>query len=148
MEDAVRATLRNPVTVDGRTVVPSGVDVSGIVTAAERAGRVKGRSRIAIQFTSLRHDGERHRIETDPIEQQGEATKGEDATKVGVGAGAGAIIGGILGGKKGAAKGAAIGAGAGTGAVLATRGKDVSLEPGTPIEARLAAPLTVQIRLR
>ena len=128
--------------------VPSGVDVAGIVTAAERAGRVKGRSRIAVQFTSLRHDGERHRIQTDPVEQIGEATKGEDAAKVGVGAGAGAVNGGILGGKKGAARGAAIGAGAGTGAVLATRGKDVSLEPGTAIEARLAAPLTIQVRIR
>jgi hypothetical protein len=148
VEDAVRATLREPLTVDGRTIVPSGVDVAGIVIGAERAGRVKGRSRIAFHFTSLRHDGERHRIETDPIEQVGEATKGEDATKVGVGAGAGAIIGGILGGKKGAVKGAAIGAGAGTGAVLATRGKEVSIPAGTPIEARLAAPLTIQLRVR
>jgi hypothetical protein len=148
VEDAVRATLRQPITVDGATVVPAGADVSGIVTAAERAGRVKGRSRVAFQFNSLRHDGERHRLETDPIEQMGEATKGEDATKVGVGAGAGAIIGGILGGKSGAAKGAAIGAGAGAGTVLATRGREVRIEAGTPVEARLASPLTIQVRVR
>ena len=79
---------------------------------------------------------------------QGEATKGEDATKVGVGAGIGAAIGGILGGGDGAAKGAAIGGAAGAGTVLATRGREVELASGTDIEASLASPLEVRISLR
>jgi hypothetical protein len=147
VEDTVRATLRRPVTIDGQEVLPAGTELTGTVMQAERAGRVKGRARVAFQFTSLRYDGERLAVQTEPIEQLAEATKGEDATKVGVGAGAGAVIGGLLGGKSGALKGAAIGGAAGTGAVMATRGKEVRLEPGTELPAKLTAPLSVRVRL-
>jgi hypothetical protein len=145
VEDAVRATLRKAIVVDGYQVLPAGTEVSGMVTDAERAGRVKGRARVAFQFSSLRYDGERYRLGTDPIEQLGEATKGEDAKKIGIGAGVGAAIGALAGGGSGAVKGAAIGAGAGTGVVLATRGKEVRLEPGTEVEARLSSPLAVRV---
>lgn len=147
VEDTVRATLRQPVMMDGHQVLPAGTELTGTVIQAERAGRVKGRARVAIQFTSLRYDGERLPVQTEPIEQLAEATKGEDATKVGVGAGAGAVIGGLLGGKSGALKGAAIGGAAGTGAVMATRGKEVRIEPGTELPATLSAPLSVRVRL-
>ena len=148
VEDTVRGTLRRAVTIDGYEVLPAGTELAGNVTEAERAGRVKGRARVAFQFTSLRFDGERLALQTEPIEQIAEATKGEDATKVGVGAGAGAVIGGLLGGKSGAAKGAAIGGAAGAGAVMATRGKEVRLEPGTELTAKLTAPLAVRVRLQ
>jgi hypothetical protein len=148
VEDTVRATLRQAVSVDGREVLPAGTEVAGTVTGAERAGRVKGRARVAFTFTSVRVDGERLPLRTEPIEHVAEATKGEDATKIGVGAGAGAVIGGILGGKAGALKGAAIGGAAGTGAVMATRGKEARLEPGTEIPATLAAPLVVRVPVR
>jgi len=146
VEDAVRAALREPLVIDGRELLPRGTEIVGSVIAAERAGRIKGRARVALRFASLRHDGEVYRLETEPIERLAEATKGEDATRVGVGAGAGAAIGALLGGGKGAAKGALIGAAAGTGAVMATRGKDVRLEPGEPIDARLTAPLKLLVR--
>ena len=95
VEDTVRATLRNAVTVDGQEVLSAGTEVAGHVTEAERAGRVKGRARIAFRFTSVRHDDERLSLRTDPIVQEADATKGEDATKIGVGAGAGAVIGAV-----------------------------------------------------
>lgn len=148
VEDTVRATLRNAVTVDGLEVLPAGTELAGHVTEAERAGRVKGRARLAFRFTSVRYDGERMSLRTDPIVQEAEATKGEDATKIGIGAGAGAVIGAVVGGKSGAAKGAAIGGAAGTGAVMATRGKEVRLEPGTDIPTRLAAPLAIRVRVQ
>ena len=148
VEDPVRATLRIAVTVDGLEVLPAGTELAGHVTEAERAGRVKGRARLAFQFTSLRYDGERRPLRTEPIVQEAEATKGEDATKIGIGAGAGAVIGAVVGGTSGAAKGAAIGGAAGTGAVMATRGKEVRLEPGTDIPTRLAAPLAIRVRLQ
>jgi hypothetical protein len=148
VEDTVRATLRNAVTVDGQEVLPAGTELAGHVTEAERAGRVKGRARLAFRFTSLRYDDERMSLRTDPIVHEAEATKGEDATKIGIGAGAGAVIGAVVGGKSGAAKGAAIGGAAGTGAVVATRGKEVRLEPGTDIPVRLAAPLSIRVRVQ
>jgi hypothetical protein len=148
VEDSVRASLREPLMVDGREVLPKGTEVVGSVLEVERAGRVKGRARVAFQFTSFRYDSEAYRFRTETIERIGEATKGEDATKIGVGAGAGAALGALLGGGKGAAKGAAIGAAAGTGVVMATRGQDVRLEPGEAIEAHLAAPLPVRVPVR
>jgi hypothetical protein len=148
VEDTVRGTLRNAVTIDGQEVLAAGTELVGHVTEAERAGRVKGRARLAFRFTSLRHDRERMSLRTDTIVHEAEATKGEDATKVGIGAGAGAVIGAVIGGKSGAAKGAAIGGAAGTGAVMATRGKEVRLEPGTDIPVRLTAPLAIRVRVQ
>lgn len=146
VEQPVRATLRSPVTINGQVALPAGSEVSGIVTDAEGSGRVKGRARVAMNFSSVRANGETYNIKTSGYAQTAEATKGEDATKIAVGAGAGAALGAILGGGDGAAKGAAIGGAAGTGAVLATKGKEVRLGPGAGITTRLTAPITVRVR--
>jgi hypothetical protein len=148
VEDAVQATLREDVTLDGGAVLPAGTELVGRVTDVERSGRVKGRARVAFRFTMLRHDDDEYDVRSEAIERMAEATKGEDATKIGIGAGAGAVLGAVLGGGSGAAKGAAIGAAAGTGAVLATRGEEVRLAIGDPVDTRLTAPLPVRIRLR
>ena len=84
-------------------------------------------------------------LQAEPLSRLAEATKGEDATKIGIGAGAGAAIGGIVGGKKGAAQGAVVGGGVGTGVVLATKGREVRLGPGADVTTRLTAPLTVRV---
>ncbi len=147
VEDAVRAELREPVSVEGATVLPVGTELEGTITEAERSGRVKGRAHVAYRFNSITVSGDRYDVETAPVSHLAEATKGEDATKIAIGAGAGAAIGAIVGGGDGAAKGAAIGGGAGTGAVLATRGKEVRLGPGADVSTRLSAPLVVRIRV-
>ena len=149
VEMPVTARLRQAVVVDGTTAIPAGSTFHGEVTEVERAGRVRGRSRVSIRFNEVQMPGgARENVRTNPINFEGEATKGEDATKVGVGAGVGAAIGGLLGGGDGAAKGAAIGGAAGAGTVLATRGREVELASGTNIDATLASPLDVQISLR
>ncbi len=147
VEDAVRASLREAVTVDGREILPAGTAFAGTVTDVEQSGRVRGRARVAYRFDSLELGGERHDIATAPLVHEAEATKKEDATKIAIGAGAGAAIGAILGGGDGAAQGAAIGGGAGAGTVLATRGREVRLGPGADVTTRLTAPLTVRIRM-
>jgi hypothetical protein len=147
VEDAVRAELRQPITVDGREVVPVGADVVGHVTAVERSGRVKGRARVAFRFDSMSVNGDDYEINTAGVARQAEATKGEDATKIGIGAGAGAAIGALLGGGDGAAKGAAIGGAGGTGVVLATRGREVRLGPGANVNTRLTSPLVVRVKI-
>ena len=146
VEDAVTATLRQPVSVDGEVVLPAGTVLHGVVTGVERPGRVKGRARLSYHFTRMVAGGTTYTVRTAAVGHEGEATKSEDATKIGVGAGAGAVIGGILGGGDGAAKGAAIGGAAGTGAVLATRGRDLKLAPGTNIATTLTAPVSVRVR--
>lgn len=147
VEDAVRATVRDALIIDGQTVVPMGAELAGVVTDVADSGRVKGRARIAYRFSSLSVGNEQYDIVTAPTSHLAPATKGEDATKIGIGAGAGAAIGAILGGGSGAAKGAVIGGAAGTGAVLATKGEEVRLGPGANVTTRLTAPLTVRIKL-
>jgi hypothetical protein len=150
VEDAIRATLRQPIVVRGTELLPAGSVVSGHVTAAERSARVKGRGRVAFRFTTIDPPGraERLSIRTATISRLAPATKKQDAAKIGGGAAGGAIIGGILGGGDGAAKGAAIGGAAGTGVVLSTRGKDVRLGRGARVTVRLTEPLTVRVPSR
>jgi hypothetical protein len=146
VEMPVSARLRQSVTVDGVTVLPAGSMVNGEVISVDRPGRVQGRARLGLRFTSVTVDGRREELRTNPVTFEGEQTKGEDATKIGAGAGIGAIIGGIVGGGDGAAKGAAIGGAAGTGAVLATRGKDVTLPSGSDVNVTLASAADIDVR--
>jgi hypothetical protein len=145
LEDAVTAELTRPITIEGRDVLRAGTRLAGVVTGVDDSNRVKGRAMIAFRFTSLRTADARYDVETAPLSRLAPATKGEDATKIGIGAGAGAVIGGLLGGKDGAAKGAAVGGGAGTGVVLATKGREVRLAPGADVTTRLTAPLTIRV---
>ena len=148
VEAPVSAKLRNAITVDGETAIPAGAILRGNVTDVERSGRVSGRAHLSFAFNEANIRGDREDLKTNPLTFEAEATKGEDATKVGAGAVGGAILGGILGGKKGAAKGAVVGGAAGTGVVLATKGKEVTVNEGTDVTATLAQPLTLRLRVR
>ena len=148
VEAPVSAKLRNAITVDGETAIPAGTILRGNVTDVERSGRVSGRAHLSFAFNEANIRGDREDLKTNPLTFEAEATKGEDATKVGAGAVGGAILGGILGGKKGAAKGAIAGGAAGTGVVLATKGKEVTVNEGTDVTATLAQPLTLRVRVR
>jgi hypothetical protein len=145
IETPVTARVRQAVVVNGVTAIPAGSTANGEVVDVQRPGRVQGRARLGLRFTSVTVDGERHSIRTNPVTFEGEASKGEDAAKIGAGAGIGAVIGGIVGGGDGAAKGAAIGGAAGTGAVLATRGREVELAAGSDINATLASAAEVEV---
>ncbi len=146
-EDPVRATLARSVVIDDATVIKAGAVATGTVLHSKQSGRVKGRASVSFSFDRLRVGDETHTIHTARISRQAQATKGEDAKKIGIGAGAGAVIGAIAGGGKGAAIGSAIGAGAGTGVVASTRGKEVRLGPGTAVRTTLSEPMTVQVPL-
>jgi hypothetical protein len=145
VEDAVRGKVTKAIVVDGRIAVPAGSEVIGSVLEARRSGRVEGLASISFRFDRLRVGDATYTVRTERIVRQARATKGEDATKVGVGAAAGAVVGAIAGGKQGAAVGAAVGAGAGTGVVVATRGEEVHLGPGAVLTTRIDAPIMLQV---
>lgn len=146
-EDPVRAKLSSAVVVDGTSVVPAGTEVTGFVVDAKQSGRVKGRAELSWRFTRLQLEGEAHDIRTALISRIAEATKRQDAEKIGIGAGAGAVVGALAGGKKGAVIGTAVGGGAGTGVVLATRGEEVRLGAGAAMSTTLAQPLKILVRV-
>jgi len=148
LEQSVQAHLARPVMVHGRSVLPQGSRVSGVVTDATRSGRVKGLAHLAVRFDTLvpRGDDERYRIQTAAIGRTAEATKKKDAAEIGIPAAGGALIGALVGGKKGAVVGGAAGGGAGTAVVLSTRGKEVTLPRGSALTLRLTEPITVKLR--
>lgn len=148
VEQRVDGTLARDVRVGGVEALGAGASLRGVVTNAERSGRVKGRANVAFKFDHLSADGTVYPISTRTVSRVAPGTKKRDAATIGIPAAGGAIVGGIVGGKDGAVKGGAIGGAAGTAAVLSTRGKEVRLAPGTTVSVRLAAPLTVRVAVR
>ena len=144
VESPVRARLVSPIVVDGRNVVPAGSAVTGFVTQAVRSGKVQGRARLGLRFSTLLDGDERYRINTRTWSRTAPGTKKNDALKIGVPAAGGAIVGGLVGGKKGAAIGAAAGGGGGTAVVLSTRGKEVRLGRGAVLLVRLAQDVRIR----
>jgi hypothetical protein len=143
--DTFSATLASPIVVDGKVVAEKGDRVTGEVRNIEEPGRVKGRAQLELVLTTLTTSNHQYKISTAPFTAVAEDSKGRDAGIIAGGAGVGAIIGGITGGKKGAAIGAVIGGGSGTGAVLATRGKNVKIEPETRVNFVLSRDIDLPV---
>ena len=148
VEQRVDGTLTRDVRIGGVEALGAGASLRGIVTNAERSGRVKGRANVAFRFDHISSGGTVYPVSTRTISRTAPGTKKRDAATIGLPAAGGAIIGGIIGGGDAAVKGGAIGGAAGTAAVLATRGKEVRLGAGSVVTVRLAAPLTVRVPAR
>jgi type IV secretory pathway VirB10-like protein len=141
--DPVTARVARATSPDGRIVLPGGTVLKGRVYRADAAGRVKGKSRLAVDFDRIVVRGVEHRLDTTAIDVEGPDSHGKDAAIIGGSTVGGAIIGGILGGGSGAKKGAVVGAVGGTGAVLATRGRDVEIPAGSNWTVRVKDRVTL-----
>jgi hypothetical protein len=143
VEDRFEATTVADLQVSGRTVIPAGAVVRGVVSSVEPATRTNRTARMAVTFDQMTIDSRSYPMRgtvTQAIE--GEGLRGE-AGRIGAGAGIGAIIGGVLGGVRGALAGIAIGGG---GMIAATEGNEVELPQGTVLRVRLDSPLQVPQR--
>lgn len=137
------ATLVDPIIVGETTIAEAGSTVVGVITNADKGGRVKGVASIGITLLSLDTVSGTTDIQTTSYAIRAKKTHGKDAQKIGIGAGVGALIGGVTGGGKGAAAGAGLGGGAGTGAVLATRGDAATIPAESTVTVELQQPVTV-----
>lgn len=142
--DSVAAKLASEVRVGDKLVLPAGTEVRGKVTTAVSSGRVKGRARLGVAFDTLVYKGKDYPLATQPIDITAPKTHKKDGEIIGGGAAAGAIIGAITGGKKGALIGTGVGGAAGTGAVLATKGKEVTLPAGTTRTLTVASDVPLE----
>ena len=141
--DVFHGSISSPITIEGKTVVPTSADVEGRVVEVKSAGRFAGQSDLVIELTRLHMNGKSYSIQTDRWSKQGNGRGKATAAKVGGGAAVGAILGGIFGGGKGAAIGAAAGAGAGTGVSAATKGQQIILKPETVLSFQLQNSISV-----
>jgi hypothetical protein len=147
--DSFRATLDQPVVVDGLVIAERGSRVEGQIVESDPGGRVQGLAKLSLELVRLNtSDGQRLRLQTEPFAKQAQNEKKRDAAKVGAAAGIGAAIGAIAGGGKGAALGAVLGGAAGAGGVAATRGAAAEIPAETRMTFRLREAITVTEKLK
>lgn len=159
--DPVYLTSTFPVIVGDRVVIPAGMDVLGVIDSVVRPGRIKGRASVTMHFTTLilpngsvvNLPGAVNAVpgaggptvgNENTIKQAGGV--GQDAKNIDMTASTGVGVGSLAGmGTNnygaGVAYGAAAGGAAGLAYTLLTRGKDVVLQVGQPLEMSLQRPL-------
>jgi type IV secretion system protein VirB10 len=163
--DGVYLLSTFPVIIGPHVLIPSGVYVQGVVDQVERAGRVKGKARLLMHFTTMifpngqvvsipggvdslpGSDGPTVKNSEGEIEQPG--NKGKDAANIAkataAGAGVGSIAGGVAGHPiAGVGYGAAAGAVGGLVYTLFTRGDDLVIAQGASVEMVLQRPLVLE----
>jgi hypothetical protein len=137
-----RASLDQPVIVNGQPVIPRGADVVAALIDEKQSGRIEGRTVLTLDLKTITVNGRTYDIVTTGV-PQASGSRGERSAKVIGGAAAlGAIIGAAAGGGKGAAIGAGAGAGAGTAAEVATSGQKVKIPSETRLTFTLQSALT------
>jgi len=142
--DAFFATLAQPLVVDGLVVAHRGQQVSGLVSEAQKAGRVSGTSRLGLELTEIAlADGHQIQVKSKLMERRGPTSVGRDAFAIGATTATGAAIGAAVNGGVGAGVGAGAGLVVSTIGVLLTRGRPTIVYPETPLTFRLDSPVTL-----
>lgn len=139
-----QATLDSPITHGDRVVIPAGTPCAIALTNVASAGRVKGKSELAVRLSGIQYRGHMYQVDSTEIAQQGKSRGKQTTVRTGIGAAAGALIGGLAGGGKGAAIGAAAGGGAGFGINALTHGPQVKIPSETVLAFQLQSPLRVE----
>ena len=137
------ATTAQPVSVGGRSAIPSGSTVSGTVLNAKAKGKIKGAGELALVLTSITVRGHTYKITTQVLDSTSKGKGKRTAKTTAGGAAGGAAIGAIAGGGKGAAIGAAVGGGVGLIGGAATGNKQIEIPAESALSFELAAPLTL-----
>lgn len=138
-----KARVDDPVSVDGRVVIPreAGAVVQAVKVA--QSGEFKGSDQISLKLNSVSIGGRVYQVATEYATVQGKGEGKRTARKVGGGAGLGAIVGGIAGGGEGALIGAVVGGIAGT-AVAASGQEHLQLPAETRLQFKLASSVRIE----
>jgi len=130
--DTWTGTVKDPVIVGDRVVIPAGATVNGVVSGSRPAEK-GSRAMLLLAVRSVEVDGKSHSISAEADSMVAGSTRARNVGAVAGGAGAGALIGKAIGGGKGALIGVLLGAGAATGAVAASKGYQVEVKEGAEI---------------
>jgi hypothetical protein len=136
-----RATIDEPVTVDGRQVIPRGADVMTKLVDDQKSGKLAGRTVLTMALVSINVDGRVVDVDSTDVRTASGSRTARTAGVVGGGAAVGAIIGALAGGGKGAAIGAASGGALGGATEIFTSGQKVKIPSETRLTFRLQAPV-------
>ena len=141
-----RATVSQPVVIEGKTVIPQGARAEGVVVQAKEAGRFKGRPRLLLALQSVDVNGQSYAVHTYSSREVGRSHKKHYLLWMGGGAGGGVLVGALAGGATGAAIGGPVGLVAGTTVALVTAKRDIKLPPETRLTFRLSQPTSINVK--
>jgi hypothetical protein len=159
--DYVYLRTASPVVVNGQIVVPAESYVQGVVSHAQRSGRVKGRAELGIRIETLTlasgkviqvaphlasvdSEGSEQKVVTNENQVRQGGNVGSDAARIATLSGTGAAIGGLADRSwKAAGIGAGAGGAVGLASVLLTRGREVELRQGSTIDVVFDRPVSV-----
>ena len=128
-----RASIDQPVMLDGNTVIPRGADAVVKLVDQKESGKLTGKAELSVSLQSISVNGRMVDLNTQTVTEESSSRGARTAKVAGGTAAVGAIIGAIAGGGKGAAIGAGAGAAAGAGSQVITGGQRVRI----PSETRL-----------
>ncbi len=136
-----RASLDQPLVVNGQTVVPRGADAIATLIDSQKSGKIQGRTSLTLDLKNVTVNGKQYDITTTGVSEESSSRGARSAKVIGGTAAVGAIIGAIAGGGRGAAIGAGSGAAAGTAAQVITSGQKVKVPAETRLSFTLQNPL-------
>lgn len=142
--DPFTASVAEPVSVDGKTVIPAGAAAQGTVVEAKAKGKIKGEARLKLVLDRITVGGNSYPIATALHLNVARGKGKRTAVATGGGAALGAIIGAIAGGGKGAAIGAGVGAGAGFAGGTFTGNSQIELPAESAVSFKLTEALTLK----
>lgn len=136
-----RATLDAPVVIRGQMVFPRGTDAWVQLVQVRSGGKVKGRSELQLQLTSIDSGGLRYPVRSNVVSFRGASQGGKTAKSAGIGAAVGGGLGALFGGGRGAAVGAGLGAGTGVATRAIEGSKPAFVPPERVVTFRLTGPI-------
>ena len=139
--ETFRASLDEPIYVNGQEVVPRGADVLTKLVGDQQSGKIQGRTALTLALSTITINGRPVDVTTTDVRQESSSRTARSGKVIGGTAALGAVIGAIAGGGTGAAIGAGSGAAIGTGAQVMTGGQKVKIPSETRLTFRLQNPV-------
>jgi hypothetical protein len=139
--ETYRASLDEPVYVDGQQVIPRNADVMTKLVEDRQSGKIEGRTVVTLALSTITVNGRPVDVTSTDVRTESSSRGARSAGVIGGATALGAIIGAVAGGGKGAAIGAGSGAVVGTGAEVLTSGQKVKIPSETRLTFRLQSPV-------
>ena len=136
-----RASVDEPVLVNGQTVIPRGADAMVKLVEDQQSGKFEGKTILTLALTDITINGQMIDTTTGDVSRASSSRGARTAKVVGGATALGAIIGALAGGGRGAAIGAASGAAVGGGAEVLTKGQQVKIPSETRLNFTLQQPI-------
>ena len=136
-----RASVDEPVMINGQTVIPRGADALCKLVEDKQSGKFEGRTILTLELTDITINGQMIDTTTGDVSKASSSRGARTAKVVGGTTALGAIVGALAGGGRGAAIGAASGAAVGGGAEILTKGQQVKIPSETRLSFTLQQPI-------